>query len=87
MEVPIVATTVGGLAGVLRHEEHAVLVAPGSVSELADGLIRILESDELRRRLGRAAREHAEREFDFGERMTRVAAVYDALLAEAAPSR
>lgn len=87
MEVPIVATTVGGLAGVLRHEEHAVLVAPGSVSELANGLIRILESDELRRRLGRAAREHAEREFDFGERMTRVAAVYDALLAEAAPSR
>jgi len=81
MEVPIVATTVGGVARVLRPEEDAILVAPGSAAALESGLIRLLESDDLCQRLVRAARAQVERNFDFRARMRKVVAVYDALLA------
>lgn len=86
MEVPIVATTVGGVAGVLRHEENALLVPPGSATALENGLIRLLESADLRQRLVREARAHVEQNFDFRERMNKVAAVYDTFLSAPAAS-
>jgi len=87
MEVPIVATTVGGLADILRDEEHALLVAPGSVSELEHGLMRILESPDLCQRLSQAARALVAREFDFRKRMDKVVALYDSLLGESTAKR
>jgi glycosyltransferase involved in cell wall biosynthesis len=81
MEVPMVATTAGGIGSVLRHDEDAVLVTPGSAAALENGLIRLLESDDLCRRLVHAARARVERNFDFRARMRKVVAVYDALLA------
>lgn len=55
----IVASRLGQIGGVLQHEKTALLVEPGNVSELADGIARLASSRELRERLGAAAREAA----------------------------
>lgn len=88
LEVPIVATKLDGLGGVLEDEEQALLVTPGSASALESALSRVLESGALRRRLAGAARTRVAREFNFAERMGKVVALYESLLGQsAAPSQ
>ncbi|HOX25992.1 MAG TPA: glycosyltransferase family 4 protein [Candidatus Krumholzibacteria bacterium] len=53
--LPTLASDVGGLAEVLRHEETGLLVPVGDVAGLAAALARLGRDAELRRRLGRNA--------------------------------
>jgi glycosyltransferase involved in cell wall biosynthesis len=55
----IVASRLGQIGEVLEHETTALLVEPGNVSELIDGIVRLAASRELRERLGAAARRAA----------------------------
>ena len=52
----IVASRLGQIGDVLVNEETALLVEPGNVSELTNGILRLVDSPELRKRLGAAAR-------------------------------
>ena len=76
----IVATTVGGVPDVLENEVEALLVPPGDAVALADALRRLAGEEELRRRLGAAAR-GAARESGADRIAERLGAVYAALLA------
>jgi len=61
--LPLVSTAVGGIPGLVRHEENGLLVPPGDPGALADALERVIKDQGLRRRLinhGFAlAREHS----------------------------
>lgn len=46
--VPVVATAVGGVPEVVRHEENGLLVAPNDPEALAGAMRRMLDDDELR---------------------------------------
>jgi glycosyltransferase involved in cell wall biosynthesis len=59
----IVASAVGGVPEVVTSEREALLVPPGDPGSLATALARLLQDRALRRRLGDAARQRAEREF------------------------
>ncbi len=65
MEVPVVASDVGGLRDTVRDGQTGLLVPPRSPEALADALIRVLQDSDLRRRMGRAGREMVEREYDW----------------------
>jgi glycosyltransferase involved in cell wall biosynthesis len=51
----IVATSVGGVPDVVVHERHGLLVPPGNAGQLASAVARLLDSSEMRARLGAAA--------------------------------
>ena len=72
--VPVVATAVGGVPELVRDGVTGLLVPPADPDGLAAALRRLLTDTELRRRMGRAARERAEARFT-------VARQADALLA------
>lgn len=55
----IVASRLGQIGEVLRHEETALLVEPGNVGELSEAIVRLTENKSLRERLGLAARREA----------------------------
>ena len=55
----IVASRLGQIGDVLVDGETALLVTPGSLEELTQGILRLLGDVQLRQRLGRAAREAA----------------------------
>lgn len=61
--LPVVATRVGGAPDVVDEERSGLLVAPGDASGLARALTRLLADDDLRGRMGAAARERIERDF------------------------
>jgi glycosyltransferase involved in cell wall biosynthesis len=55
----IVASRLGQIGEVLKHEETALLVSPGNGQELSAAIIRFAESRSLRETLGAAARSTA----------------------------
>lgn len=60
--MPTLASDVGGLAEVLRHEQTGLLVPAGAMAQLAAALVRLGRDRELRLRLGEeAARVQRER--------------------------
>ena len=52
----IIASRLGQIGDVLSDEETALLVEPGNARQLADAIIRLSQSRELRERLGATAR-------------------------------
>lgn len=58
---PIVCTRVGGPAEILQHEETALLVPPDDPVAMADACARLIDTPDLARDLGHAARTYAER--------------------------
>jgi N-acetyl-alpha-D-glucosaminyl L-malate synthase BshA len=62
-EVPVIATRVGGIPEVVRHGIDGFLYEVGDVSSMAQGCLSILKNPDVRNSLGKAAREHATREF------------------------
>lgn len=59
--LPVVASRIGQVAGVLVHDHDGVLVPPGDADALAAELTALHEDEERRTRLGRVARRTAER--------------------------
>ncbi len=53
--VPVVATDVGSVGDFIEHEHNGLLVAPGSVSGLAEAIVRLGLDHRLRSRLADAA--------------------------------
>jgi glycosyltransferase involved in cell wall biosynthesis len=63
-ELPVVGTHIMGVPELIEHERSGLLVPPARADALADALARLAQDPELRARLGRAARERVEREFE-----------------------
>jgi glycosyltransferase involved in cell wall biosynthesis len=83
---PVVASQIGGLEELLRHEQTAVLVRPGDVQGLRRALQTLLEQPETRQRLAAAARADAER-FAEAAVVPRLEAAYGAVAADRTSSR
>jgi len=64
--LPVVATEVGGLPDLIRHGENGLLIEKGSVEQLRDSTIDIINDDRKRRRLGSKAREYLSLNFSPG---------------------
>lgn len=60
---PRIASRVGGIPQVLRHNEDGLLFEKGNVTELASHLRALMGSPELRKKFGVAARRRIETEF------------------------
>jgi glycosyltransferase involved in cell wall biosynthesis len=75
----IVASRLGQIGDVLVDEETALLVQPGNVGELMSAIMRLVESEDLRRSLGSKAREVAEREHTWTHNARRVLDEYKSL--------
>jgi glycosyltransferase involved in cell wall biosynthesis len=68
----IVASRLGQIAEVLDDQETALLVEPGNARQLADAILRLRNSRELRERLGAAARHLAVERYTWKQNAQRV---------------
>jgi glycosyltransferase involved in cell wall biosynthesis len=73
---PVVASAVGGLLDAVEDGVTGVLVPPRDPTALRAALERLLRDDELRRRLGHAARAAARERFSWGTSTARTLDVY-----------
>jgi glycosyltransferase involved in cell wall biosynthesis len=82
MGLPVVATRVGGVPELVRHECEALLVASEEPDALAGACLRILGSARLGRRLGQAGRARVCAQFSLGEMVRRYETLYEQLTQE-----
>jgi len=73
---PVIATRVGAVAEVIRHEREGLLVAPGDVEGLASAMMRLAEDAPLRECMGAAARQRAEQAYSDSAMVRGLQSVY-----------
>ena len=61
--LPVVATAVSGNLDVISSGENGILISPKKPKEMADAVSMLLDDDEMRRRLGKAARRTIEERY------------------------
>jgi glycosyltransferase involved in cell wall biosynthesis len=81
MGVPVVATGVGGTPEALQDGRAGVLVPPGDDEGLSEGMVRLAQSPEERRRLGEFGRDFVWRRHGPAEVYPRLLSVYEDILA------
>ncbi|MTH80083.1 exopolysaccharide biosynthesis GT4 family glycosyltransferase EpsE [Paracoccus aestuariivivens] len=62
-EVPTIGTAAGGVAELITHGEHGLLVPPRNPEALADAILRLVNDPDLARRLASAGRERVVSKF------------------------
>jgi glycosyltransferase involved in cell wall biosynthesis len=62
-ELPVIATSVGGIPEIVKNNETGMLVARDSFQELSGAMARLYENTELRKTLARNLREFASKNF------------------------
>lgn len=81
---PVVATAVGGVPEIVKHEKTGLLVPPGDEQALASQLRALLRHPDRRVRMGLAARRHAEQAFDLNRMRETTRALYAELIHDVA---
>jgi glycosyltransferase involved in cell wall biosynthesis len=79
MERPVVAYAVAGVADVIESGFTGLLVTPGDLDGLVDRAIELLDSDDLRREMGAAARGRCVSRFDIQSVAAQYKQLYESL--------
>lgn len=79
-DVPVVASCVGGMTDVVRHEENGLFVEPGNADRLAETIIDVLQNDEKRSALVQSGKASLTDRFSWDTIATRLLGLYDTLL-------
>ncbi len=80
--LPIVATSVGGVAEILTHEQTGLLVPARDSASMMEGLARLLEDPGFSRTLATRAGQHAAEAYSPEAKYRSLLAIYDDLLRE-----
>ena len=85
MALPLVAVDGPGSRDVVEHGVNGLLVPPKDPAAIADAVIRLIHSPELRARFGARARERAVSQFDLSVVAERTRSLYHELLQRKRP--
>lgn len=61
---PLIGSDIPGIDSIIKHTENGLLVPFGDVDALTKAILKLRDNPELRRHLGRKARQYVERCFD-----------------------
>jgi glycosyltransferase involved in cell wall biosynthesis len=80
MEVPVIATDVGGTAEIIEHGQTGVLIRPGAVGEIVEQIAAHCRQPAELRAMARRGRQLVSERYDHRRRVDRLALLYDGLL-------
>ncbi|MDP3789586.1 MAG: glycosyltransferase [Candidatus Omnitrophota bacterium] len=78
--LPVIATKVGGIPEVVRHNENGLLVDPKDGRALADAIESMIKDEALGRRLAQSAKSYVEEKFDIRKTVAETEKLYEGLL-------
>jgi glycosyltransferase involved in cell wall biosynthesis len=83
LETPVIASDVGGLREMVRHETDGLLVPPGDVSALANAMIRLLSDNALRNQLRQGAIARCQTDLNWSKIAAQTVEIYQKVCFEA----
>lgn len=75
--LPVVVSDAGGLPEVVVHDKTGLVIPKECPDAAADALKTLVLNSELRRALGRAARDHVQRDYSWSKSIDRMLQVYE----------
>jgi glycosyltransferase involved in cell wall biosynthesis len=75
-ELPVISSTAGALPEVVGDDGAAVLVPPRNASAIAEAILKLVENPNLRRQMGKAARERVLKLFTWENAARQMVEVY-----------
>ena len=77
MGTPVIASNVGGLAEMIKHEQDGLLVPPSDVTALADAIIRLLGDRQLQDKLQLAGLQRCENDLNWSNIAKQTVEIYE----------
>jgi glycosyltransferase involved in cell wall biosynthesis len=77
---PIIGSRIGGIPEQIEDGKTGFLFEMGNVRELAEKMMVLASDKELRKKMGRAAREKLERKYSLNDHCAKLMKIYDGLL-------
>ena len=74
--VAVIAANVGAMAEIVQNEKTGLLIEPQNSQAIAQAIKRLLENDELRKKLGTAASEQVKAQFDRNQVIDQIEKLY-----------
>jgi L-malate glycosyltransferase len=82
--LPVIATDVGGIPELIRHEQEGLLVSPGDPISLAQAIQRLCRDSEGRLRMGRSGRARVEERFTLQRKIVETELLCESLIKQSA---
>ncbi len=82
---PVIGCRSGGIAEVVEHEKSGLLIEPGDTDQLAEAILRLADSPELRREFGECGREAAATRFSPAAQADAALDLFERVLSNAKP--
>ena len=79
MQKPVISTNLGGPSEIITHGRDGILIEPNEPDQLADTILELIENEDLRQRLGDAARKTIEERFDNQRVVQDVEGIYETI--------
>lgn len=76
----VIASRVGGIPQMIEDQEEGLLIKPKDKNSLKSALVKALENEKLRERLGTAARKKVQKEFSIDQSMEKLLEIYRKML-------
>jgi glycosyltransferase involved in cell wall biosynthesis len=77
MEVPVIASDVGGTAEVVDNNETGLLMPPGKPEEIAEKILLFIHDRNMFGEMAKKGRRHVEANFNFDARTKKLSFIYD----------
>lgn len=78
--LPIISTRVGGIPEVITEGVEGLLVDPGNIQDLANAMLVLDQDSELRRKMGKAARNKFEEKYSIEHMVEKIYEIYRTIL-------
>lgn len=78
--IPTIGTLHGGIPEIIENERTGFLVEERDSDALCDRLVRLLDDENLRRELGRAARKKMVEKYDIHQQVRALEEIYDSVI-------
>lgn len=82
MEIPVVASDIGGVPEVVEDGKTGILVEPKNVKKLVEAIKKLIEDENLRKKMGKAGRKFVERNYNWTNNAQQMENLYKELLDE-----
>ena len=77
---PVIASRIGGIPTIIEDGKDGILIEPGSLKELKETIIEVLDDEELSRQLGENAREKIVERYSLDRMVDDTIRVYESVL-------
>ncbi len=74
--LPVITTNIGSIPEIIENNENGILIEPGNIEELKENILKLINDEKLRKKLGNNARKKIEEKFNIEKQINKIEELY-----------